>query len=74
MEDEPTVDTLTQIGQNASQLMASLPAHSHHRAPLLHHLSQGIPSTVAASLLHAAPSTIRNAKRKDYSMADRDSC
>lgn len=44
--------------------------HSHQRAPLLHYLSQGIPSTVAAPLLHAAPSTIRNAKRKDYSIAD----
>ena len=50
--------------------MASLPVHSHHRAPLLKALSQHIPSSTAATLLHAAPSTIRNAKRKDYSLAD----
>jgi hypothetical protein len=50
--------------------MASLPVHSHHRAPLLSTLSQHIPSTTASTLLHAAPSTIRNAKRKDYSNSD----
>jgi len=50
--------------------MASLPVHSHHRAPLLKALSQHLPSSTAATLLHAAPSTIRNAKRKDYSMSD----
>ncbi len=44
--------------------------HSHHRAPLLSALSQHIPSTTAATLLHAASSTIRNAKRKDYSDSD----
>jgi hypothetical protein len=44
--------------------------HSHHRAPLLAALSQHIPSTTAAPLLHAAASTIRNAKRKDHSNSD----
>jgi hypothetical protein len=66
----PTLDPLAQLGQNASQLMALLPVHSHHRAPLLSALSQHIPSSTAATLLHAAPSTIRNAKRKDYSHSD----
>jgi hypothetical protein len=50
--------------------MATLPVHSHHRAPLLHVLSQQLPSSTAASLLHAAPSTVRLAKRKDYSGSD----
>jgi len=50
--------------------MAALPTHSHHRAPLLNQLSQHIPSSTAATLLHAAPSTIRNAKRGDYSASD----
>ena len=69
-EAQPTLDPLAQVGQNACQLMASLPVHSHHRAPLLSTLSQHIPSTTASTLLHAAPSTIRNAKRKDYSNSD----
>jgi hypothetical protein len=64
------LDPLAQVGQNACQLMASLPVHSHHRAPLLSALSQHIPSPTAATLLHAASSTIRNAKRKDYSNSD----
>jgi len=50
--------------------MASLPTHSHHRAPLLHALGHHLPSSTAATLLHAAPSTVRNAKRKDYSGSD----
>jgi hypothetical protein len=64
------LDPLSQIGQNASQLMAALPVHSHHRAPLLAALSQHIPSATAATLLHSAASTIRNAKRKDHSSSD----
>ena len=64
------LDPLTQIGQNASQLMAALPVHSYHRAPLISALSQHIPSTTAATLLRAAASTIRNAKRKDHSSSD----
>ena len=68
--ESPTLDPLAQIGQNACQLMASLPVHSHHRAPLLSALSQHIPSSTAATLLHAASSTIRNAKRKDHSHSD----
>src|SRR5680860_20640 len=69
-EEQKSSDPLAQIGENASQLMAALPTHSHHRAPLLHALSHHIPSSTAATLLHAAPSTVRNAKRKDYSDAD----
>jgi len=69
-EEQPSIDPLAQIGENATQLMATLPVHSHHRAPLLHTLSQHIPSTTAATLLHAAPSTVRNAKRGDYSGSD----
>ena len=47
--------------------MAALPTHSHHRAPLVHHLSQGMSSAVAAPLLHTSASYIRECKRKDYS-------
>ena len=56
--------------------MASLPIHSHHRAPLLSALSQHIPSSVAAPLLHATPSYIRvvksveGKKRKSLSSSD----
>src|SRR5680860_440919 len=69
-EEQKSSDPLAQIGENASQLMASLPTHSHHRAPLLHALSHHVPSSTAAALLHAAPSTVRNAKRKDYRDSD----
>jgi hypothetical protein len=65
--EEENVDPLAQIGQNATQLMSALPQHSHHRAPLLSILSKNIPSTTAATLLHASSSYIRNCKRKDYS-------
>jgi len=64
------LDPLAQIGENATQLMAALPPHSHHRMPLLNQLGRNIPSTTAAPLLHAAASTIREAKRKDYSGSD----
>ena len=50
--------------------MASLPTHSHHRAPLLSTLSQNIPSSQAAPLLHASPSYIRDCKRKEHSSSD----
>jgi len=50
--------------------MASLPKHSHHRAPLLQILSDNIPSAAAAPLLHASASYIRDCKRKDYSNSD----
>jgi len=66
----PVLDPLAQIGENATQLMAALPPHSHHRMPLLAQLGRNIPSTTAASLLHAGASTIREAKRKDYSGSD----
>ncbi len=32
---QENVDPLAQIGQNACDLMAALPIHSHHRQPLL---------------------------------------
>jgi len=64
------LDPLAQIGENATQLMAALPPHSHHRMPLLNQLGRNIPSTTAAPLLHAGASTIREAKRKDYSGSD----
>lgn len=50
--------------------MAALPPHSHHRAPLVHHLSKGLISTAAAAILHTSPSYIRQCKRKDYSGSD----
>jgi hypothetical protein len=50
--------------------MAALPAHSHHRAPLLHALSDELPSSAAAPLLHASPSYIRDCKRKNYDSSD----
>lgn len=50
--------------------MATLPVHSHHRAPLVHHLSQGMTSAAAAPLLHTSASYIRECKRKDFSDSD----
>ena len=50
--------------------MASLPTHSHHRAPLLAILSSNIPSTTAASLLHSSASYIRSVKERDHSGSD----
>lgn len=67
---QENLDPLAQIGENATQLMASLPTHSHHRAHLLAILSSNIPSTTAAPLLHASASYIRSAKRKDHSSSD----
>jgi len=64
------LDPLAQIGENATQLMAALPPHSHHRAPLLHALSDGLPSSAVAPLLHASPSYIRDCKRKNYDSSD----
>ncbi len=75
-EEQENIDPLAQIGENATQLMASLPTHSHHRAPLLQALSQHLPSTVAAPLLHSTPSYIRvvksiaGVKRKFFSDSD----
>ena len=56
--------------QNASDLMAALPTHSHHRATLVHFLSKGLDSTTAASLLHCSASYVRQVKRKDWSDSD----
>jgi hypothetical protein len=61
---------LEQVGSNASRLMAALPVHSHHRAPLIHYLSEGLDSTTAATLLHTSASYVRQCRRKDYSNSD----
>ena len=68
--ERENIDPRLQLAENASQLMASLPTHSHHRAPLLNALSRDIPSSAAAPLLHASPSYIRDCKRKDVSGSD----
>lgn len=47
-----------------------LPTHSHHRAPLLSILSENIPSSAAAGLLHASASYIRDCRRQDHSSSD----
>lgn len=66
----PTLSTEQQVTQNASQLMRALPPHSHHRAPLLHHLSKDLPSKTAAKLFGTSASYVRQVKRKDYTDAD----
>jgi len=68
--EQEEIDPRLQLAQNASQLMASLPTHSHHRAPLLSALSRDIPSSSAAPLLHASASYIRDCKRKGCSDSD----
>ena len=50
--------------------MRHLPVHSHHRAPLIHHLSRDLPSTTAAELLHTTASYVRQCKRKSYDDVD----
>lgn len=50
--------------------MQSLPAHSHHRAPLLHHLAQGLTSSQASDMLSASASYIRECKRKNQDDSD----
>jgi len=50
--------------------MNALPAHSHHRAPLLNQLSQHIPSSTAATLLGASASYVRECKRQDVAASD----
>ena len=50
--------------------MHQLPVHSHHRAPLIYHLSRDLPSTTAAKLLHTTASYVRQCKRKSYDDAD----
>ncbi len=69
-EEQENIDPRLQLAENASSLMASLPTHSHHRAPLLSLLSRDISSSAAAPLLHASPSYIRDCKRKEYSGSD----
>lgn len=49
--------------------MSQLPVHSHHRAPLVSILAQGLPSTTAAPLLHTSASYVRECKRKDVSQS-----
>ena len=50
--------------------MTMLPKHSHHRAPLLAILSDNLPSSAAAGLLHSSASYIRDCKRQDPSSSD----
>ena len=59
------LSTLEQIGTNAVSLVNSLPTHSHHRAPLVHHLTQGITSTQASTVIKQSASYIRECKRKN---------
>ena len=68
--EQENLDPLAQLGENATQLMAALPTHSHHRAPLLAILSSNISSTTAAPLLHSSASYIRSVKRRDHSGSD----
>ena len=65
-----TLRTKQQVTHNVTELMRTFPPHSHHRAPLVHHLSRGLDSTTAAHLLHCSPSYVRQCKRKNYSDAD----
>src|SRR6185312_4367761 len=60
-----SLSTLEQIGSNAVSLVQSLPVHSHHRAPLLYHLAQGLTSTAASSTFGSSSSYIRDCKRKN---------
>jgi hypothetical protein len=66
----PTISTEQQITHNAAVLFHSLPKHSHHRAPLLHALSQGLSSAAAAKALHSSSSYVRACKRKSVEKAD----
>jgi hypothetical protein len=67
--DAPSSPQL-QLALNASKLMTMLPKHSHHRAPLLTILSDNIPSSAAAGLLHSSASYIRDCKRQDPTSSD----
>lgn len=58
------------LARNLRHMMAQLPVHSHHRAPLVQVLSRDLSSTVAAAALHTSASYVRQCKRKDYSDAD----
>lgn len=58
------------LAHNVSSMMAQLPVHSHHRAPLVQALSQDLTSTAAAKALHTSASYVRQCKRKDYTDAD----
>ena len=66
----PALSTEAIVTRNVSTMMHQLPVHSHHRAPLIHHLSRDLPSTTAAELLHTTPSYVRQCKRKNYSESD----
>ena len=69
-EDEPMQSKAEIVFNNVSNMMAELPVHSHHRAPLVHALSKGMSSPAAAAALHTSASYVRQCKRKDYSDAD----
>jgi len=68
--NQPTPSPQALLLRNVTNLMAELPVHSHHRAPLLQSLSRDIPSAAAAPLLRASASYIRDCKRKDYAHSD----
>jgi hypothetical protein len=65
-----SLSPLETIGSNAVSLVQSLPVHSHHRAPLLHHLAQGLTSTQASEYLISSASYIRQCKRKNPDESD----
>jgi hypothetical protein len=67
---QQSLSTLETIGNNAVSLVRSLPNHSHYRAPLLHHLTQGITSTEAATTFNSSASYIRQCKRKEQKDSD----
>lgn len=66
----PPITTEQQVTKNVSSLMASLPVHSHHRAPLVHHLAAGLDSKTAGKLLHCSDSYVRGLKRKSVEESD----
>ena len=69
-QSSTTLSILEQIGTNAVSLVNGLPTHSHHRAPLIHHLTQNITSTEAATAIKQSASYIRQCKRKNQDESD----
>jgi hypothetical protein len=66
----PHISVEQQVARNVTDMMALLPPHSHHRAPLVHFLSRGLDSTAAAHSLGCSSSYVRQCKRKQYSESD----
>src|SRR4051812_27293547 len=58
----PLSTTEQQMTKNVSNMMSLLPIHSHHRAPLVHHLSKGLDSTTASNILNTTSSYVRQCK------------